>query len=322
MPSIFRRACGDPRDKTRHHLLRSGAGGGGCDRIGPRARRGHRSRPCPWLLGAGLDPLPPRQDRDHGRRLHHPRHPRRRSSARRSPRTSSGTAPATCSLRRSTRTPCFPSGRDPRLEAPYAGATATSARHCSCSAATASSAATSSCACSTAPRSRSRWPSSRRSSSMVIGVLMGSIAGYFGGCDRHGRVAPHGDHDGVPVPALHHRAGQHRGPRLDGITLGVFEPGVVTLVLILGFFGWYYPARIVRAAGAVAAREGVRRGGADGRARATGKIIRSHLVPHLVAPIIVLSTITVAQFILAEAGLSFLGVGIKEPVASWGSLLA
>jgi len=52
------------------------------------------------------------------------------------------------------------------------------------------------------------------------------------------------------------------------------------------------------------------------------RIIRSHLVPHLMAPIIVLSTITVAGNILAEAGLSFLGVGIKEPVASWGSLLA
>ena len=52
------------------------------------------------------------------------------------------------------------------------------------------------------------------------------------------------------------------------------------------------------------------------------QIIRSHLLPHLVAPMIVLSTITVAQFILAEAGLSFLGVGIPQPTASWGSLLA
>ena len=52
------------------------------------------------------------------------------------------------------------------------------------------------------------------------------------------------------------------------------------------------------------------------------RIIRSHLLPHLVAPIIVLSTITVAQFILAEAGLSFLGVGIQQPTASWGNLLA
>ena len=52
------------------------------------------------------------------------------------------------------------------------------------------------------------------------------------------------------------------------------------------------------------------------------RIIRSHLLPHLLAPIIVLSTILVATNILAEAGLSFLGVGIKEPVPSWGSLLA
>jgi peptide/nickel transport system permease protein len=44
-------------------------------------------------------------------------------------------------------------------------------------------------------------------------------------------------------------------------------------------------------------------------------------MPHLVAPIIVYSTLAVAQFILAEAGLSYLGVGIKLPTASWGNLL-
>jgi ABC-type dipeptide/oligopeptide/nickel transport system permease subunit len=61
-------------------------------------------------------------------------------------------------------------------------------------------------------------------------------------------------------------------------------------------------------------------------ARMTGasdfRIMRSHLLPHLVAPMIVLSTISVAQNILAEAGLSFLGIGIREPTASWGSLLS
>jgi peptide/nickel transport system permease protein len=51
------------------------------------------------------------------------------------------------------------------------------------------------------------------------------------------------------------------------------------------------------------------------------RIIRSHLLPHLVAPIIVYSTVVVAQNILAEAGLSFLGLGIKLPTASWGNLL-
>ena len=51
------------------------------------------------------------------------------------------------------------------------------------------------------------------------------------------------------------------------------------------------------------------------------KIIRSHLLPHLVAPMIVLATISVGQNVLAEAGLSFLGIGIQEPTASWGNLL-
>jgi ABC-type dipeptide/oligopeptide/nickel transport system permease subunit len=52
------------------------------------------------------------------------------------------------------------------------------------------------------------------------------------------------------------------------------------------------------------------------------RIIRSHLLPHLVAPIIVFSSLIVAGFILGEAGLSFFGVGIKLPSASWGNLLA
>ena len=95
----------------------------------------------------------------------------------------------------------------------------------------------------------------------------------------------------------------------------------MTLVLVLGFFGWYYPARIVRAQ-VLSLREkefieAARMVGAN-----DWRIMRSHLLPHLVAPIIVLSTITVAQFILAEAGLSFLGIGIQAPTPSWGNLLA
>jgi ABC-type dipeptide/oligopeptide/nickel transport system permease subunit len=52
------------------------------------------------------------------------------------------------------------------------------------------------------------------------------------------------------------------------------------------------------------------------------RIVRSHLLPHLVPAMIVLATIGVAQNILAEAGLSFLGIGIQEPTPSWGSLLS
>jgi hypothetical protein len=52
------------------------------------------------------------------------------------------------------------------------------------------------------------------------------------------------------------------------------------------------------------------------------RIVRSHVFPHLVGPLIVLATLNVAAFILAEAGLSFLGLGILLPTASWGNLLA
>ena len=51
-------------------------------------------------------------------------------------------------------------------------------------------------------------------------------------------------------------------------------------------------------------------------------IIRSHVLPHLVAPIIVYSTLIVAGYVLFEAGLSFLGLGIPDTVSSWGNLLS
>ncbi len=61
-------------------------------------------------------------------------------------------------------------------------------------------------------------------------------------------------------------------------------------------------------------------------ARMTGasdfRIMRSHLLPHLVAPIIVYSTLIVAGNVIGEAGLSFLGLGIQQPTASWGNILA
>jgi peptide/nickel transport system permease protein len=156
--------------------------------------------------------------------------------------------------------------------------------------------------------------------SMFIGVLMGSIAGYFGGwidtiVSRLTDITM-----AFPILLFIIALASTAGPRLDGITFGVFQKGVVTLVLVLGFFGWYYPARIVRAQ-VLSLREKEFVEAARMVGASDLRIIRSHLLPHLVAPIIVLSTITVAQFILAEAGLSFLGVGIKEPVASWGSLL-
>ncbi len=111
------------------------------------------------------------------------------------------------------------------------------------------------------------------------------------------------------------------GPYLNSITLGFLAHGVFTLAMIFTIFGWFYPARIIR--GVVLS---LREKEFVEAARMTGasdfRIMRSHLLPHLVAPIIVYSTLIVAQNIIAEAGLSFLGLGIEAPTASWGTLLS
>jgi peptide/nickel transport system permease protein len=101
----------------------------------------------------------------------------------------------------------------------------------------------------------------------------------------------------------------------------VFPKGVITLVLVFSVFGWYYPARIMRAQ-VLSIREKEYIEAARMIGASDSRIIRSHVIPHLIAPMIVYSTLIVASFILFEAGLSFLGLGIKPPESSWGNLLA
>jgi peptide/nickel transport system permease protein len=96
---------------------------------------------------------------------------------------------------------------------------------------------------------------------------------------------------------------------------------VVTLVLIFTLFGWFYPARIMRAQ-VLSIREKEYIEAARMIGASDMRIIRSHVIPHLIAPMIVYSTLIVASYVLFEAGLSFLGLGIKPPTASWGNLLA
>jgi peptide/nickel transport system permease protein len=155
---------------------------------------------------------------------------------------------------------------------------------------------------------------------MLIGVLLGAAAGYFRGwsdtiISRLTEITM-----AFPLLIFVISLAATIGPQLDNITLGVFPKGVLTLVMIFTLFGWFYPARIMRAQTlSIREKEYVEAARMIGASDA--RIIRSHILPHLVAPMIVYSTLTVASFILLEAGLSFLGVGIKfDP--SWGNLLA
>ena len=157
---------------------------------------------------------------------------------------------------------------------------------------------------------------------MVLGVLLGSIAGYFRGwtdtiISRITEVTM-----AFPLLLFIVALAATVGPQLDAITFGgIFPKGVVTLVLIFSLFGWFYPARIMRAQ-VLSIREKEYIEAARMIGASDWRIIRSHVLPHLIAPIIVYSTLIVASYVLFEAGLSFLGLGIKAPTASWGNLLS
>jgi peptide/nickel transport system permease protein len=157
--------------------------------------------------------------------------------------------------------------------------------------------------------------------SVALGVFMGLLAGYFRGwidtvISRLIEIV-------MVFPYLLFIIAVRivAGPALNNITLGFLPHGVFTLALIFTIFGWFYPARIMRGiVFSLREKEFVE------AARMTGasdwRIMKSHLLPHLVAPIIVYSTLIIATNILAEAGLSFLGLGIDLPTPSWGNLLA
>jgi peptide/nickel transport system permease protein len=156
---------------------------------------------------------------------------------------------------------------------------------------------------------------------MFLGVLLGAIAGYFGGLidgliSRLTEIVM-----AFPILLFIVALASTVGPRLNDLTLGIFGKGVLTLVFVIGLFAWYYPARIIRAQ-ILSLREKEFVEAARMVGASDWRIIRSHLLPHLVAPIIVYSTLIVAQNVLLEAGLSFLGIGIPLPTASWGNLLS
>ncbi|MGH8251441.1 MAG: ABC transporter permease [Steroidobacteraceae bacterium] len=101
----------------------------------------------------------------------------------------------------------------------------------------------------------------------------------------------------------------------------VFGRGPLTLLVAIGAFGWLTMARIVRGQSlALREREFVEAAIVGGAG--TLRIVARHIVPNLLGPVIVYATLTLPQVILVESFLSFLGIGIQEPLASLGNLIA
>jgi len=103
--------------------------------------------------------------------------------------------------------------------------------------------------------------------------------------------------------------------------LSVLGPGLTNVIVVLTLFGWVQYARVVRGqAMALREMEFVE------AARAIGvrhiRIVLRHILPNTWAPTIVMASFAVASTILSEASLSFLGLGVKPSVATWGNMLA
>ncbi len=145
--------------------------------------------------------------------------------------------------------------------------------------------------------------------SLGLGLIVGSIAGYYGGrVDRLVNVVVMNAFLSFP------------GILLAIAFVAFLGPGIFNLILALSIGGWVGYARLVRAQVlAVKEREFVE------AARALGagdlRIIVRHILPNIIQPVIVQAAIGMAGAVLAEATMSFLGLGVPPPTASWGSML-
>ena len=156
---------------------------------------------------------------------------------------------------------------------------------------------------------------------MFLGLILGSIAGFFRGwidtvISRVIEVTM-----AFPYLLFVIALASTVGTRLNKVTFGFLSEGAFTLIVVFGIFSWFYSARVFRGI-TLSLREKEFVEAARMIGASDMRIVRSHIFPHLVGPLIVFSTLNVAAFIVAEAGLSFLGLGIPLPTASWGNLLA
>lgn len=144
---------------------------------------------------------------------------------------------------------------------------------------------------------------------VLIGVTLGLVSGYVGG--RVDTFLMRLVDVVLSMPFL-----------LIAIVMQrVFDaPGIWTICVVLGVLSWTTLARVTRAK-TMEARE------LDyiQAARALGlrhfRILARHVLPNVIGPIIAIATILVARMIIAESALSFLGLGVRPPTASWGSML-
>ncbi len=152
-----------------------------------------------------------------------------------------------------------------------------------------------------------------------IGVTIGVLAGFYRGwvdmlLSRLTDVV-------LSIPVLLLGLGLGAACAVRGCVGGVVQPGLGTIVFIVALVGWPYIARIVRGL-VLSLREREFVDASRSLGASDARIMLREILPNLLAPVVVYSSLLIPQNILIEAALSFLGIGIRPPTASWGQMIA
>lgn len=143
---------------------------------------------------------------------------------------------------------------------------------------------------------------------VTLGTLIGAFAGYFGGI--------------VDSVLMRFTDFALAFPRIFVLILLaiLLRPGIPTVVLVIGLLAWMPVARLVRGSFLeIRNRQFIEAAQAIGAG--TGRVMFRHILPNALGPIIVAASLGVADAIISESGLSFLGLGIQPPTATWGNML-
>lgn len=144
--------------------------------------------------------------------------------------------------------------------------------------------------------------------SVVIAIVLGACAGFFGG--KTDMVIMRFTDVMMTFPPV----------VIFVAVAAAAGPGLVNTILVIGLLFWMIPCRLVRAK-VLSVRETEYITAARSIGAPTRRIVGLHAIPNVLDVIIVYITLGIAQAILLEAGLSFLGVGIQPPTSSWGNML-
>ena len=155
----------------------------------------------------------------------------------------------------------------------------------------------------------------------LIGVTLGTLAGYFGGLVD--TIVSRSIDIILSMPLLLFAIGivAACSTTREGCLGGLVEPGLRLVIFVIALFSWPYIARIVRGQTlSIREKEYIEANRSLGASNA--RIMFREVLPNLVAPIIVYATLIIPNNILFEAALSFLGLGVPQRIPSWGRMLA